>query len=82
MRTKTHFEQIPVEIVKSIATELPDTSVVPERDEITPPQERWRETAQQVVQEPDPQKMVELVQRLLTEFDKKDPRKGFSSVGA
>jgi hypothetical protein len=81
MRTKTHFEQIPVETVKRIATELPETRVVQERDEITPPQEHWRETARQVVEEPDPQKMTELVKQPLAELDARAPHKGSSSVG-
>jgi len=76
MGTKTHFEQIPVETVKRIARQFPATRAVQERDEIAPPHERWRETARQVVEEPDPQKMTELVKRLLAEFDKRDPSKG------
>jgi hypothetical protein len=80
--SKTHFEQIPVETVKRIATELPETSVVQAQDEITAPQERWREVAKQVQQETDPKKMTELVQQLLAEFDKRDLSKGSRSVGA
>jgi len=82
MRMKTHFEQIPVETVKRIATELPETSVIDDRDERALPQERWRETARQVVEERDPQKITQLVQRLLAEFDRRDPRRGSSLFGA
>ena len=69
--SKTHFEQIPVETVKRIATELPETGVVQARYEPTP-RERWREVALQVQQEQDPNKMTELVQQLLAEFDRRD----------
>jgi len=79
--SKTHFEQIPVQTVKRIATELPETSVVQAQDEITSPQEGWREVARQVEQEKDPEKVIELAQQLLAKFDKRDLRKGFSSVG-
>ena len=80
MPKKTHYEQIPVETVKRITAELPAAIAVQERDETAHPQERWRETALQVVEEPDPTKMVQLVEQLLTEFDKKSPRKGSSSA--
>ena len=80
IKSKTHFEQIPVETIKRIATELPETSAVQAQDEITPPQEGWREVARQVVQEKDPEKLIELAQQLLAEFDKRY-RKGSSSVG-
>lgn len=69
--SKTHFEQIPVETVKRIATELPETCVGQARYETTP-RERWREVALQVQQEQDPNKMTELVQQLLAEFDRRD----------
>jgi hypothetical protein len=78
--SKTHFEQIPVATVKKIAKELPKSSVVP--DEITPPQENWRELAKQVQQEQDPKRMTELVTQLLAEFDAGNLRKGSGSVGS
>lgn len=78
---KTHFEQIPVETVKKIATNLP-AKEFPEDDtvgdnpvnaktqnESTSPQERWHEVAQKVQQEEDPQKMIGLVQELIAAFD-------------
>jgi hypothetical protein len=81
MRTpKTYFEQIPVETVKKIAKELPETSVVQALDEIAPPQESWRELAKQVQQEQDPTRMTELVAQLLVAFDERNPRKGSGSV--
>ena len=78
--SKTHFEQIPVATVKKIAKELPKSSVMP--DEITPPQENWRELAKQVQQEQDPKRMTELVTQLLAEFDEGNLRKGSGSVGS
>lgn len=73
---KTHFDQIPVETVKKITTELAQTDGIPNsrisdemQDEITSSPQRWRQVAQQVQQERDPTKMIELVQHLLTEFD-------------
>jgi hypothetical protein len=78
--SKTHFEQIPVATVKKIAKELPKSSVVP--DEITPPQENWRELAKQVQQEQDPKRMTELVTQLLAEFDAGNLRQGSGSVGS
>jgi hypothetical protein len=78
--SKTHFEQIPVETVKKIAKELPETSGVQAIDEITPSQEHWRELAKQVQEEQDPQRLSELVTQLLVAFDEKKPRKGYGSV--
>ena len=78
--SKTHFEQIPVATVKKIAKELPKSSVMP--DEITPPQENWRELAKQVQQEQDPKRMTELVTQLLAEFDEENLRKGSGSFGS
>ncbi|MFZ0297585.1 MAG: hypothetical protein WAM13_04495 [Candidatus Sulfotelmatobacter sp.] len=79
--SKTHFEQIPVGTVRRIAKEFWETSAVHVLDEITPPQERWRQVAEQVQQEQDPKRLTELVQQLLDEFDGKDLRKGSGSVG-
>lgn len=73
--SKTHFEQIPVETVKKIAKELPDTSAGQAQDEITPLQEHWKEVAKQVQQEHDPKRMTELVTQLLAEFDKRSLRR-------
>ena len=88
--SKTHFEQIPVETVKKIATELPDNNAggndsvnVETPDEVkSPHHEGWREVAHQVQQEQDPQKMSGLVHRLLAELDEEHLRMGGRSVGA
>ena len=77
MRTsKTYFEQIPVETVKKIAKELPETSVVQALDQIASPQEHWRALAKLVQEEQDPKRMTELVTRLLVAFDERNPRDG------
>ena len=78
---KTHFEQIPVETVKKIATRLPekefpgedaigdDTVDVETEQKGTSPQERWRDVAQDVQREEDPKKIVGLVQQLIATLD-------------
>jgi hypothetical protein len=75
-KSKTHFEQIPVETVKKIAKDLPENKAV-ERDsvevetprEVTATQEDWRQLAQRVQQEMDPNKMIGLVEQLIATFD-------------
>jgi hypothetical protein len=76
--SKTHFEKIPVETVKKIAQELPENNdgVSGEtQDETTSPLERWRDVAQKVQQEQDPNRMIELVQQLIATFDEEQLRK-------
>jgi hypothetical protein len=76
--SKTHFEQIPVETVKEIAQGLPENNdgVSGEtQDEVTSPLERWRDVAQKVQQEQDPNRMIELVQQLIATFDEEQLRK-------
>lgn len=75
-RTKTYFEQIPVETVKRIATELPDmaeTDGVPVslkmQDKAASSPEVWRQLAQRIQEESDSAKMGELVQQLLDALD-------------
>lgn len=71
-QSKTYFEQIAVETVKKIATELPGTNatetnrvVFEMHDKGTSSQEDWRRLAQRIQEEQDPRKMLELVQQLL-----------------
>jgi hypothetical protein len=79
--SKTHFQQIPVEIVKKIATDLPESSATG-HDSVSagtrPPTslkvERWREVAQRVQQEQDPNKMIKLVDQLIAMFDEENSR--------
>ena len=78
--SKTHFEQIPVETVKKIASEIPETRVQT-LDERPPAQENWRELAKQIQEEQDSKKITQLVTQLLAEFDKRDLGNGSGSVG-
>ena len=79
---KTYFEQIPIETVKTIAKEFPDKSGIGSlsettktQDEVRPPRERWREIAEKVQQECDPQKMIVLVQQLIETLDQEKSAK-------
>jgi hypothetical protein len=75
-QSKTHFEQIAVETVKKIATEIPENNAI-EKDCIsfkthnkgTFSQKDWRQLAQRAQEEQDPQKMVELVQQLIAALE-------------
>jgi hypothetical protein len=77
----THFEQIPVEVVKKIAKLLPDEKGADrngengETQDRPRHQERWREVAEQAQREPDPAKMIALVHQLIAEFDAEEIRK-------
>jgi hypothetical protein len=79
--SKTHFEQIPVETVKRIAKELSnvidiDDVTTESQDEVASlPQKRWREMAQKVELEKDPQKMIKLVEELIAAFDEEERRR-------
>lgn len=75
--SKTHFEQIPLEAVKKIATEFPDSDIAGNNgaktetpEGTTDHQEHWREVAQQVQTEQDPNKIIALAQELISTFDK------------
>jgi DNA-directed RNA polymerase subunit F len=78
--SKTHFEQIPVGTVKKIAKDLLSTIEIDDvtaekQDEVRPQQERWREMAQKVQVEKDPQRMTKLVEELIATFDEENLRK-------
>ena len=77
MRTskRTHFEQIPVEIVRQIATEDPPEEVVGEASPSGPMSDApgssngtqdnaWRRVAEEIVQEKDAEKIMLLAERL------------------
>jgi hypothetical protein len=74
--SNTHFEQIPVEKVRKIAKEFANNNAIA-NDEVTtetpdavaPQQKRLREMAQKVQVEKDPQKMIKLVEQLISAFD-------------
>jgi hypothetical protein len=75
-QSKTHFEQVPVEMVRMIAKELPrddatvgDSVNVEAQKKLTSPHERWREVAERIKEERDPNSMIALVQQLITSFD-------------
>jgi hypothetical protein len=79
---KTHFEQIPVEVVKKIATEFPEKnsseneSPRPQTpDKTTPGGGDWRELAQKVQEETDNKKMMGMVEELIAKLDEADLRK-------
>jgi hypothetical protein len=83
----THFEQIPVETVKKIAQELPAGAEIDDvasdaKDEITLEPKRWREVAQKVQAENDPQKMMKLVEDLIAAFDEEELRKSAQTSSA
>ena len=80
--SNTHFEQIPVDTVKKIAKELPNNDAIGNDDvttetqeEVTPQPKRWREMAQKAQAEVNPQRMIKLVEELITAFDEEEIRK-------
>ena len=85
-RSKTYFEQIPVEIVKRIAKDLPEhntteneSASVETRDKATSAQGDWRALAERVQREQDSEKMIGLVQQLIETIDK-EKRGGLPST--
>jgi len=78
---KTYFEQIPVKTVKEIAQELPENGAIEsksttvETQDATSAPERWRELAQKVQHEQNPDKMIRLVQQLIATFDEEQQSK-------
>jgi hypothetical protein len=80
-RSKTHFEQIPVEIVKRIAKEIPVNYTIEDRSAGVIGETRtrlhrcdWREVAQRVQKEQDPKKMIGLVDQLIESIDEEKLR--------
>ena len=69
-KSNTYFEQIPVETVKRIVEQLPENGISTQQD--------WRELAERVQQEPDPNRMIDLVQQLITKLDQETLRKGLT----
>lgn len=74
--SKTFFEQIPIETAKRIATEFPEENLIESEGgdtempgQVRFPQESWREVAQQVLDEQDPKRMVELAEQLIAKLD-------------
>ena len=92
LKSKTHFEQVPVEMVKKIAKALSEKAL-PESDaikndsgdietqpEVRAAQEDWRQLALRVQQEPDPSRMIGLVEQLIVTFDKEKAQKALPST--
>ena len=71
---KTHFEQIPVAVVKQIIEKLPP--------EEKPAAEDWRDIAQRAQTEPDGGKLIELIQQLIEKFDEEKLRQGRAAYRA
>jgi hypothetical protein len=74
--SKTFFRQISIETVKRIAKEFPagnaiggDAGSTATLDEVRSPRESWREVAERVQQERDPQRVIELVEQLIATLD-------------
>jgi hypothetical protein len=74
--SKTFFKQISIETVKRIAKEFPaenaiggDAGSTAALGEFSSPCESWREVAQRVQQERDPQRVIELVEQLIATLD-------------
>jgi hypothetical protein len=62
---KIHFEKIPVEAVRKLVEAIR-----------VPKQEDWRELAQRIQVETDPNKMLEMIQIMMEKFDEEKHRKG------
>lgn len=80
-RSKTHFEQIQLEMVKKIAQEFPANNAietesvsVETRDEVPSGERDWREIAQLVQPEQNPERMIGLVKQLIETLTKKSAR--------
>ena len=72
----TSVKQTPVEATKRIAKEFPEENPIGcsgenmgRANEVRSPRERWREVAEKIQREQDPNKMMELIQRLIAELD-------------
>jgi hypothetical protein len=69
-KSNTYFEQISVETVKRIVEQLPEGGISTQED--------WRQLAERVQQETDPNRMIDLVQQLITKLDEQKLRKGLT----
>jgi hypothetical protein len=85
--SKTSAEQILVEPVKRIASEVPEENVIVSDGgnakmpaEVTSSRDSWREVAQKLEHESDPRRVIELAEQLIAALDeeqlcKRLPRK-------
>ena len=74
--SETYFEQVAVETVMKIATELPqrcatenDGVSLETQNEITPNQKDWRKLAQLIQQEQDPERLTQLTEQLIAALE-------------
>lgn len=74
--SETYFEQIAVETVKKIATDVPlrcaienDGVSLGAQDGINPNQKDWRRLAQLVQQEQDPERLTQLTEQLIAALE-------------
>ena len=74
--SETYFEQVAVETVMKIATELPQRCAIENdgvsletQDEITPNQKDWRKLAQLIQQEQDAERLTQLTEQLIAALD-------------
>jgi hypothetical protein len=81
--SKTFFEQIPIETVKRIAKEFPEENAVGSDGgntemlgEVKSHRDGWRELAQKVQHERDPNRVTELVEQLIATLDQEQLSKG------
>jgi hypothetical protein len=74
--SETHFEQIAVETVKKIATDVPQRCAIENdgvgletQEKITPNQKDWRRLAQLIQQEQDPERLTQLTEQLIAALE-------------
>jgi hypothetical protein len=85
---KTNFELIPVEMVKKVAKEFgvshatAGSGANPQASNgVKSSTEPWRALAEQVQREPDPDKMIDLVQELIAKIDEEKSSKSLPVAG-
>jgi hypothetical protein len=74
--SETYFEQIAVDTVKKIATDVPKRCAIENdgvnleaQDEITPNPKDWRGLAQLIQQEQDPERLTQLTEQLIAALE-------------
>lgn len=74
--SETHFDQVAVETVMKIVTELPqrcaienDVVCLETQDQITPNRKDWRRLAQLIQQEQDPERLTQLTEQLIAALE-------------
>jgi hypothetical protein len=74
--SETYFEQVAVETVMKVATELPQRCAIENdgvsletQDEITPNQKDWRRLAQLIQREQDSERLTQLTEQLIAALE-------------